>query len=162
MKKLIINIVLLFTITGFIFSQETYKVGKTEYYKNQYYTTTGKPLVKRSTANKMEFLRSQGYNSIPEGYEIDHIIPLSEGGLDEPSNMQLITKSQHLRKTTLEKSNRSNTNYNYTPQYQTTKTQSTNTYYSTPSTSTNRTIHTGSRGGQYYINSNGNKTYIKK
>ncbi|HAQ02375.1 hypothetical protein A2467_02280 [Candidatus Nomurabacteria bacterium RIFOXYC2_FULL_36_8] len=25
-----------------------------------------------------------------------------------------------------------------------------------------RTIHTGSRGGQYYINKNGNKTYIKR
>ena len=25
-----------------------------------------------------------------------------------------------------------------------------------------KTIHTGSRGGQYYINKNGNKTYIKK
>lgn len=25
-----------------------------------------------------------------------------------------------------------------------------------------KTIHTGSRGGQYYINSNGNKTYVPK
>jgi len=25
-----------------------------------------------------------------------------------------------------------------------------------------RQVHTGSRGGQYYINSNGNKTYLKK
>jgi hypothetical protein len=25
-----------------------------------------------------------------------------------------------------------------------------------------QTIHTGSRGGQYYINSNGNKTYVPK
>lgn len=27
---------------------------------------------------------------------------------------------------------------------------------------TGGTIHTGSRGGQYYINKNGNKTYVKK
>lgn len=27
---------------------------------------------------------------------------------------------------------------------------------------TGHTIHTGSRGGQYYINSNGNKTYVPK
>lgn len=33
-------------------------------------------------------------------------------------------------------------------------------YRSTPSTGA--TIHTGPRGGKYYINSNGNKTYIKK
>lgn len=34
------------------------------------------------------------------------------------------------------------------------------TTYSTPSYSSSNTIYTGSRGGQYYINSNGNKTYI--
>jgi hypothetical protein len=27
---------------------------------------------------------------------------------------------------------------------------------------TSKTVHTGPRGGKYYINSNGNKTYIKK
>lgn len=34
------------------------------------------------------------------------------------------------------------------------------TTYSTPSYSSTQTIYTGSRGGQYYINSNGNKTYV--
>lgn len=34
------------------------------------------------------------------------------------------------------------------------------TTYSTPA-STSKTIYTGPQGGQYYINSNGNKTYIK-
>ena len=33
---------------------------------------------------------------------------------------------------------------------------------STGATGNGQTIKTGSRGGQYYINSNGNKTYIKK
>jgi len=33
---------------------------------------------------------------------------------------------------------------------------------STSTTNNGRKIYTGSRGGQYYINSNGNKTYIKK
>jgi hypothetical protein len=32
--------------------------------------------------------------------------------------------------------------------------------YSTPSYDSSQTIYTGSRGGQYYINSNGNKSYI--
>jgi len=41
--------------------------------------------------------------------------------------------------------------------YISTPTNSTHTY--SPSTNT---IHTGPRGGKYYINSNGNKTYIKK
>lgn len=164
MRKLILNIILLFTIIGCTFSQETYKVGKTEYYNNQYYSTTGKPLVKRSETNKMVFLRSQGYKSIPKGYEVDHIIPLSEGGTDDPNNMQLITKGQHLNKTSIERTNRSNSTstYNSAPQFNSTSTQNSNTNYSTPSTNNTRTIQTGSRGGQYYINSNGNKTYIKK
>lgn len=36
--------------------------------------------------------------------------------------------------------------------------------YSAPTTSygTSNTIYTGTRGGQYYINSNGNKTYISR
>ena len=34
--------------------------------------------------------------------------------------------------------------------------------YSAPSYSSSNSIHTGSRGGQYYINSNGNKSYINR
>jgi hypothetical protein len=33
--------------------------------------------------------------------------------------------------------------------------------YSSPCYSSSNTIYTGSRGGQYYINSNGNKTYVR-
>lgn len=44
----------------------------------------------------------------------------------------------------------------YTPTYTPTVTT-----YSTPSYSSSQTIYTGSRGGQYYINSNGNKTYVR-
>ena len=38
----------------------------------------------------------------------------------------------------------------------------TSTYYSTPTYSNSTPVYTGSRGGQYYINSNGNKTYISR
>lgn len=37
----------------------------------------------------------------------------------------------------------------------------TTTSYSTPTYNTSRTIYTGPRGGTYYINSNGNKTYVR-
>jgi hypothetical protein len=46
-----------------------------------------------------------------------------------------------------------------------TNSYNTGSYYnSTPSYNynSNKTIYTGSRGGQYYINNNGNKTYVKK
>lgn len=89
-NKLILLITLLFFgLTSY--SQETYKVGNTEYYVGKYYSTTGKPTVKRSETNKKTFLKSKGYSKTPIGYEIDHIIPLSEGGTDDPSNMQLLT-----------------------------------------------------------------------
>ncbi|MFC5046383.1 HNH endonuclease signature motif containing protein [Aquimarina hainanensis] len=199
-----------------------YKIGNTEYYYGQYYATTGKPLVKRSAANKRVFLQSLGYNKIPFGYEIDHIKPLSEGGTDDPSNMQLLTIEQHKRKTARERAKRSNSSYPVLKQkqysnstyhnrhntssisnssyletdlkkqtiytgknggksyiisnekkvYLSPKKRTSNRYYSsssypiptysTPNNSSRRTILTGPRGGKYYINSNGNKTYIKK
>lgn len=46
---------------------------------------------------------------------------------------------------------------NYTP-----PSYSTPAAYSKPSYSMSQTIYTGSRGGHYYINSNGNKTYVNK
>lgn len=143
-----------------LYSQETYKVGDTEYYYNQYYSTTGKPKVKRSESNKTKFLNSKGYNSTPTNYEIDHIIPLSQGGSDSPSNMQLLTVEQHKKKTANERSKVSEYNYNqstYNSNYTSTPTYN----YSNTSSGGGRTIYTGSRGGKYYINSNGNKTYVK-
>lgn len=35
-------------------------------------------------------------------------------------------------------------------------------YYVTPTYTTTTPVYTGSRGGQYYINSNGNKSYISR
>jgi len=176
-----IAIIIAFTFSN---AQSTYTIGSTEYIYGEYYSTTGKPKVVRSATNKKDFLKSKGYNSTPYGYEIDHIIPLSQGGSDSPSNMQLLTVRQHKAKTARERSYTSSTNYyntykpstyyystptpkvkkikNSTPSYNT-KTYSSPSYsnYNYSSSST-RTIHTGSRGGKYYINSNGNKTYVKK
>lgn len=250
MKNLILTF---FALISFLTaqSQETYLIGKTEYYYSQYYSTTGKPVVKRSEANKNLFLKSQGYKTIPYGYQIDHITPLCEGGSDDSSNMQLLTIEQHKVKTAKERTNRSSSNYlatkesykkslttnefgeqisyavysrtdyngnliyinengkeyyfnenerkvyvqifngykfsnKTTSESTTSKTNSTNytnrtstniiptnnsqslpTIQSVPSaeyvpTSTSRDIQTGPRGGQYYINSNGNKTYVPR
>lgn len=44
----------------------------------------------------------------------------------------------------------------------TSKSKANNTYRPKRNNSPSRTIHTGPRGGRYYINSHGKKTYIKK
>ncbi|HEY5536595.1 MAG TPA: HNH endonuclease signature motif containing protein [Ignavibacteria bacterium] len=50
-----------------------------------------------------------GYKRVPNGYQVDHIRPLSEGGRDTPDNMQLITKESHKYKTAQEKHNHKKT-----------------------------------------------------
>lgn len=150
------------------YSQETYKVGNTEYYYDLVYVSTGRPMVKRSAANKNEFLRSKGYSELPYGYEIDHIIPLSEGGTDDPSNMQLLTINQHKRKTARERKNRSNATTgifkngyysNSTYSNNTNKFTSNNNFYRKDEKG--RLIYKGNRGGEYYYNRSGRKKYIK-
>lgn len=166
MKKILIIISIF--ITYLSYGQETYNVGKTEYYYNQYYSTTGKPVVKRNETNKKIFLQSQGYNETPYGYQIDHIVPLSEGGTDDPSNMQLLTISQHKSKTARERANRSSTSSTYTSTNSYYKNSTSNDSYEEPITTANysrtengRIIYKGASGGEYYVNNDGSKVYVK-
>ena len=53
----------------------------------------------RDRAQVRAFLRAQGLERTPEGYEVDHIIPLCAGGADSPENMQLLTIEEHREKT---------------------------------------------------------------
>ena len=110
MRSSVIGI--LFLLCFNVFSQDTYISGKTEYYYSQFYLTTGKPKVKRSSANKLEFLKSLGLNEAPKGFEVDHMIPLYDGGADDPCNMQLLTVEEHRKKTTRERRSISN-KYSY-------------------------------------------------
>ena len=85
------------------YPKSTYKIGGTKYNSNERFKNSGLPKVERSSTAKNQFLRSKGYKKVPSGYEIDHIIPLSKGGRDEPSNMQLIPKIVHKQKTASER-----------------------------------------------------------
>jgi hypothetical protein len=82
--------------------KSTHKSGSTTYISGEHYKT-GFPKVARSSSEKEKFLRSKGYTKVPKGYEVDHIQPLSKGGQDNPSNMQLISKQQHKQKTANER-----------------------------------------------------------
>lgn len=48
----------------------------------------------RDPAMKELFLSEHGLTQMP-GYEVHHIIPLSEGGADSPENMVLIRSDLH-------------------------------------------------------------------
>jgi hypothetical protein len=81
----------------------TYRVGGTRYILGDTYQTTGRNKVERNISARQQFRKGLGYNSVPNGFEVDHIIPLHWGGADEPWNMQLLTKEEHERKTAIER-----------------------------------------------------------
>jgi len=51
--------------------------------------------VERSPAVRAEFLAQHGLDEVPPGYELHHIVPLSEGGADDPDNMVLLPEGAH-------------------------------------------------------------------
>ena len=51
--------------------------------------------VERDPEVREIFLAEHGYDEVPEGFEVHHIIPLSEGGADDPDNMILVSEEDH-------------------------------------------------------------------
>ena len=49
----------------------------------------------RNLAERDRFLAMNGYDSVPSGCNVHHIIPLSQGGLDSADNMILLTEEEH-------------------------------------------------------------------
>lgn len=88
------------------YKSPSYNIGGTKYKYGETYKSSGLPKVERSSTAKREFLKSKGYSKTPNGYEVDHIIPLSKGGQDVPSNMQLLPKEVHKQKTASERRNK--------------------------------------------------------
>ena len=48
------------------------------------------------------FLKKEGLNKIPKGKEVDHKVPLIDGGSDTVRNLQLLTEKRHAAKTARE------------------------------------------------------------
>ena len=57
-------------------------------------------MVKKRNPEVVErFLKKEGLTKIPKGKEVDHKIPLIDGGSDTVRNLQLLTEKQHADKT---------------------------------------------------------------
>jgi len=54
---------------------------------------------KRDPKVVKRFLEKKGLTKIPKGREIDHKVPLVDGGPDTVRNLQLLTEKQHAAKT---------------------------------------------------------------
>ncbi len=91
------------TSSKFNYKSPAYNIGETKYNYGETYKSSGLPKVERNSSAKREFLKNKGYSKAPKGYEVDHIIPLSKGGQDVPSNMQLLPKEVHKQKTATER-----------------------------------------------------------
>lgn len=65
----------------------------------QYDNTKRQRLLKEQTPENMDkYLMKLILDNTPDGYHDDHIIPLSKGGLHEPSNIQYITAEENSKK----------------------------------------------------------------
>jgi len=84
--------------------KSTYHSYKTQSSWSGVYKSTGLPKVNRSESARHQYLKTLGYDKVPAGYEVDHIVPLSRGGADEPYNMQLLSEPEHHQKTAREQS----------------------------------------------------------
>jgi len=52
------------------------------------------PELSEEEKNKLQ----EFYLNCPNGYEVDHIIPLAKGGLHHPDNLQILTKTENRKK----------------------------------------------------------------
>ena len=49
----------------------------------------------RSSAIRTAFLQENGWDEAPPGWAVHHVVPLCEGGADDPSNMLLLRSEDH-------------------------------------------------------------------
>jgi len=57
---------------------------------------------KRKQETREKFLKKLGLKKVPKDKEIDHKIPLIDGGTDTLRNLHLISKKNHKKKTARE------------------------------------------------------------
>ncbi len=93
---------------GFEDSSEKYKAKKREYFKTEKGKAAkqrgylkrqlNKKLSEKDLSFEEKQLIGQFYKNCPEGYEVDHIHPISKGGKHRLSNLQYLTRADNMRK----------------------------------------------------------------
>jgi hypothetical protein len=137
MKKLFVFIAFLFA-TANSFAQSTVYVSG--------YTKSNGTYVQPHYRTSPNSTRNDNYSTV---------------GNVNPYTSQEGTKPRDYETSTYTAPTYTNTSTSKSPTY-TTPTYTNTATYDTPSYSTTTPVYTGTRGGQYYINSNGNKTYISR
>lgn len=57
------------------------------------------PKFQRKESTKQKWLKQSGLKKVPLGYQLDHKIPLEDGGTDTLRNLHLMKKKSHIKKT---------------------------------------------------------------
>jgi hypothetical protein len=147
MKKLLFIIAFLFA-TVFTFAQDVYVQG---------YTRSNGTYVQGYYRTAPNSTRNDNYSTV------GNVNPYTGTSGTQPRDGYTTTRTSSVNYSS--PANYSTSSYSE-PTYRNTYTPATysapTSTYSSPSYSSSRTIYTGSRGGQYYINSNGNKTYVSR
>lgn len=134
MKKLLFIIAILFT-TALSFAQVSVR---------GYYRSNG-TYVQPHQRTAPNYTRNDNYSTV------GNVNPYTGKAGTQPRDSYTTTRTTSSNYSMPTYSNTSTYTPTYTPPV---------TTYSSPSYSSSQTIYTGPRGGQYYINSNGNKTYV--
>jgi hypothetical protein len=170
LRKLPLIIALLLSITAFPQSKKELQlkidslITVTNTLKNETEALKSENIALKNAINKIESTVNEAANSFPK--TANQQIGTTTGTSTTPSSSEQPIKKQCKATTQsgtqCSRNSEDGSDYCWQHKTQTSATPSTTPKPGSSSYSGSKSIQTGSRGGQYYINSKGNKTYVKR